>query len=199
MEAITLIRSRTVVMPAANIDTDQILPARFLTTTSRDGLGQHLFADWRYESDGSPKTDFILNRPQARGCGILVAGPNIGCGSSREHAPWALRDYGFRAVVSTQIADIFRGNCLKNGVLPVVVDAETCAWLLAHPGVEIEIDLQSTTLRISNGVNVKFSVEAFARYCLLNGLDELDFLLSLREKVDAFQWRRSGASAPAGE
>jgi 3-isopropylmalate/(R)-2-methylmalate dehydratase small subunit len=197
MEAVTLIRSRTVAMPAANIDTDQILPARFLTTTSKDGLGEHLFADWRYDKDGRPNADFILNRPEARDCQILVAGPNIGCGSSREHAPWALRDYGFRAVVSTQIADIFRNNCLKNGVLPVVVDQATSDWLLENPGASIEIDLESTTVRLPNGSRVSFPIEAFARYCLLNGLDELDFLLSLREKVDAYKWRRFGASASA--
>ncbi len=197
MEAVTLLRSRTIAMPAANIDTDQILPARFLTTTSREGLGQHLFADWRYESDGTPKADFILNRPEARDCRILVAGANVGCGSSREHAPWALLDYGFRAVVSTQIADIFRSNCLKNGVLPVVVDEATSRWLLENPGAEIEIDLRNTTLRLPTGVTVSFPIEAFARYCLLNGLDELDFLLSLREKVDAYKWRRFGPNATA--
>lgn len=197
MEAVTRIRSRTVAMPAANIDTDQILPARFLTTTSREGLGQHLFADWRYEIDGTPKADFILNRPEARGCKILVAGANVGCGSSREHAPWALLDYGFRAVVSTQIADIFRSNCLKNGVLPVVVDEATSNWLFANPGAEIDIDLESTTLRMSTGASVSFPIEAFARYCLLNGLDELDFLLSLREKVDAYKWRRFGPGVTA--
>lgn len=190
MQAISLIRSRTVVMPAANIDTDQILPARYLTTTSKTGLGKHLFADWRYAADGTPKPDFILNRPEAQGCRILVAGANIGCGSSREHAPWALLDYGFQAVVSTQIADIFRNNCLKNGVLPVIVDEASMGWLLANPGAEVEIDLTSTTLRLPTG-QVSFPIEAFARYCLLNGVDELDFLLSRRDQVEAYRQQRA--------
>jgi len=190
MQAISLIRSRTVVMPAANIDTDQILPARYLTTTSKTGLGKHLFADWRYAADGSPKPDFILDRPEAQGCRILVAGANIGCGSSREHAPWALLDYGFQAVVSTQIADIFRNNCLKNGVLPVIVDEASMRWLLANPGAEIEIDLNSATLRLPTG-QVSFPIEAFARYCLLNGVDELDFLLSRRDQVEAYRQQRA--------
>ena len=136
MEPIRIIRSRTVVLPGTNIDTDQIMPARFLTTTTRAGLGQHLFADWRYDAAGQPIPDFVLNRPEAAGCRILVAGRNIGCGSSREHAPWGLYDYGFRAVISSEIADIFRSNSLKNGLLPVVVDADTHAWLLANPGVD---------------------------------------------------------------
>src|SRR5262245_57935491 len=127
MGPITIIRSRTVVLPATNIDTDQIIPARFLTTTTRDGLGDALFADWRYDANGQPRSDFILNQAAAQGCRVLVAGRNIGCGSSREHAPWALLDYGFRVVVSTEIADIFRNNCLKNGLLPVIVDERTHA------------------------------------------------------------------------
>lgn len=190
MQAISLIRSRTVVMPAANIDTDQILPARYLTTTTKTGLGKHLFADWRYETSGAVKPDFILNRPEAQNCRILVAGANVGCGSSREHAPWALLDYGFQAVVSTQIADIFRNNCLKNGVLPVVVDEATSRWLLANPGAELQIDLMSQSLHLPTG-SVPFPIEAFARYCLLNGLDELDFLLSCRERVETFKRRRA--------
>ena len=148
MKPITVIRSRTVVMPSTNIDTDQIIPARFLTTTVKEGLGKSLFADWRYDADGRPKPDFILNRPESAGCRILVAGRNIGCGSSREHAPWALVDHGFQAIVSTEIADIFRNNSLKNGLLPVVVDEATQAWLFANPGAEIEIDLAEAQLRI---------------------------------------------------
>ena len=144
MDPISSIRSRTVVMPSSNIDTDQIIPARFLTTTTREGLGAHLFADWRYDGAGAARPEFVLNRPEARGCQVLVAGRNIGCGSSREHAPWALLDYGFRAVVSTEIADIFRSNSLKNGLLPVVVDEATHAWLVEHPGAEVEIDLPAT-------------------------------------------------------
>src|SRR5512140_1780516 len=147
MDPIRIIKSRTVVMPRTNIDTDQIMPARFLTTTTKEGLGQALFADWRYDAQGNANPDFVLNRPEARGCTVLVAGRNIGCGSSREHAPWGLHDYGFRAIVSTEIADIFRNNSLKNGLLPVIVDEPTHAWLLANPGAEVEIDLASTTLR----------------------------------------------------
>src|SRR5215207_2967393 len=178
MEAITTIRSCTVVLPSSNIDTDQIIPARFLTTTTKEGLGRQAFADWRYDANGAPKPDFALNRPEAAGCAILVAGRNFGCGSSREHAPWALLDYGFRAVVSTEIADIFRSNSLKNGLIPVVVDEATSQWLIEHPGAEVTIDLESTTLTLPTGARARFPMEAFARYCLLNGVDELGFLLS---------------------
>jgi 3-isopropylmalate/(R)-2-methylmalate dehydratase small subunit len=159
----TTLRSRTVVLAAANIDTDQIIPARFLTTTTRDGLGQHLFADWRYDDKGAPRRDFILNDAAAQNCSILVAGRNFGCGSSREHAPWALLDYGFRAVISTQIADIFRSNALKNGFLPVVVDAATASWLCEHPGAEVTIDVPGATLTLPTGVTLGFPLETFAR------------------------------------
>ncbi len=191
MEPITTLRSRTVVMPATNIDTDQIIPARFLTTTVKEGLGRSLFADWRYDAAGAPRADFVLNRPEAEGCRILVAGANIGCGSSREHAPWALLDFGFRAVISTEIADIFRSNSLKNGLLPVVVDTATHAWLLEHPGTEVEIDLASTTVRLAGGREVRFPIESFARYCLMNGIDELGYLLQQLPKIEEFE-RRTG-------
>ena len=191
MDPITVIRSRTAVMPSSNIDTDQIIPARFLTTTTRDGLGAALFADWRYGADGRPNPEFVLNRPEAQGCEILVAGRNIGCGSSREHAPWALLDFGFRAVISTEIADIFRNNSLKNGLLPVVVDEATHAWLVANPGAEVEIDLPTTTLRLPDGRSVNFPVEAFARYCLMNGVDELGYLLKQADAIAAYE-RRAG-------
>ncbi len=191
MDAITVIRSRTAVLPIPNVDTDQIIPARFLKTTSREGLGGHLFADWRYERDGSLKADFVLNRPEVTGCRILVAGHNFGCGSSREHAPWALLDHGFSAVVSTQIADIFRSNALKNGLLPVVVDAATHAWLLSHPGAEIVIDLESRIVGLPNGRSVPFPIETFARYCLLNGVDELGFLLSQQDRIAAYERAQS--------
>jgi len=187
MEPITQLRSRTVVMPSTNIDTDQIIPARFLTTTTREGLGQALFADWRYDASGAPKPDFVLNRPEAEGCQVLVAGRNVGCGSSREHAPWALMDYGFRAVVSTEIADIFRNNSLKNGLLPVVVDEQTHAWLLAHPGAEVTVDLESCTLALPDGREVGFPLEPFARYCLMNGVDELGFLLSHMGDIERYE------------
>ena len=191
MVPITVIRSRTVAMPSSNIDTDQIIPARFLTTTTREGLGAALFADWRYDQSGQPRADFVLNRSESRGCQILVAGRNIGCGSSREHAPWALLDYGFRAVVSTEIADIFRSNSLKNGLLPVVVDEATHAWLIANPGVEVAIDLPSSSIRLPDGRAVGFPIEAFARYCLMNGVDELGYLLGQAEAIAAYE-RRAG-------
>jgi 3-isopropylmalate/(R)-2-methylmalate dehydratase small subunit len=193
MDPIKVIRSRTVVMSQTNIDTDQIIPGRFLTTTTKEGLGAQLFADWRYDSTGAPKPDFVLNTAAAAGCTVLVAGRNIGCGSSREHAPWALLDYGFRAVVSTEIADIFRNNSLKNGLLPVIVDEATHSWLLANPGAEIVIDLQSNTLTLPNGTAVKFPLESFARYCLLNGVDELGFLLSKNAEIAAYEARQARA------
>jgi 3-isopropylmalate/(R)-2-methylmalate dehydratase small subunit len=187
MEPIRTIRSRTLVMPAGNIDTDQIIPARFLTTTTKEGLGAALFADWRYDATGRARQEFILNRPEAAGCAVLVAGPNIGCGSSREHAPWALVDFGIRAVISTEIADIFRNNSLKNGLLPVIVDSDTHQWLLANPGAEVVIDLATTTLTLPDGRSIQFPVEAFARYCLLNGIDELGYLLAKRTEIEAYE------------
>ena len=143
--------SRTVVIPRENVDTDQIIPARFLKVTDKKGLGKALFTDWRYDAGGAPKPEFVLNRPEAQGCQILVAGDNFGCGSSREHAPWALVDYGIRAVVSTRIADIFRSNALKNGLVPVVLDPESHARLLAAPGAEVKIDLESRTITLPGG------------------------------------------------
>ena len=187
MPAVKLIRSRTVALPATNVDTDQIIPARFLTSTSKAGFGKHLFADWRYDSDGNPKPDFVLNRPETKGAGILVAGRNFGCGSSREHAPWALQDFGFQAVISTEFADIFRTNCLKNSLLPVIVDETTHAWLLANAGVEISIDVEHTTLALPGGSQVKFPLEGFARYCLLNGVDELGFLLAQNAAISSYE------------
>ena len=190
MDPITVIRSRTVVMPSSNIDTDQIIPARFLTTTTREGLGAALFADRRYDAAGRPDPEFVLNRPEARGCAVLVAGRNIGCGSSREHAPWALLDYGFRAVVSTEIADIFRSNSPQHGLLPVVVDEATHEWLTAHPGAEVEIDLERTVLSLPDGREARFPIEAFARHCLLQGVDELGYLLSKSDAITAYEQRR---------
>jgi 3-isopropylmalate/(R)-2-methylmalate dehydratase small subunit len=189
MKRIETIRSRTVVMASSNIDTDQIIPGRFLTTTTKEGLGKHLFADWRYAPDGAPRPDFVLNRPEAAGCRVLVAGRNIGCGSSREHAPWALLDFGFQAVISTEIADIFRNNSLKNGLLPVIVDAPIHQWLLSHAGAEVEIDLESQSLRLPDGRTAHFPIDAFARYCLMNGVDELGFLLSKSDAICAYESR----------
>jgi len=192
VEPIRLIRSRTVVLPASNIDTDQIIPARFLTTTTRSGLGRHLFTDWRYAPDGSPQAQFPLNRPEAAGCQVLVAGPNFGCGSSREHAPWALVDFGIRAVVSTGIADIFRSNALKNGLLPVVVEEPTARWLIEHPGAEVTLDVATTTLALPTGASVRFALEPFAKYCLLNGIDELGFLLGRLPDIEVYERRAVG-------
>jgi 3-isopropylmalate/(R)-2-methylmalate dehydratase small subunit len=190
MQPIKRITSKTVVIASSDIDTDQIIPARFLTTTTNEGLGKQLFADWRYQSDGSPKGEFVLNRPEARGAEILVTGRNFGCGSSREHAPWALLDYGFRAVVSTEIADIFRGNSLMNGLLPIVVDEQTSQWLLHHPGAQVDIDLESLRLTLPTGASVAFPIEPFARHCLLNGLDELGYLRSKLNDIERFEAAR---------
>ena len=191
MEHIHSISSRTVVLPYSDIDTDQIIPARFLTTTTKAGLGQHTFSNWRYNADGSNKPDFILNQPSAQGCQILVAGNNFGCGSSREHAPWALLDFGFRAVISTEIADIFRSNSLKNGLLPLVIDKENHAWLIANPGAQVEINLETSTLSLPNGKQVKFNIEGFARYCLLNGVDELGFLMNQIDQIKQYEQARA--------
>ena len=187
MEPIKTIRSRTAVLPSTNIDTDQIIPARFLRTTTREGLGRQLFADWRYQADGSPKPGFALNQPATAGCQVLVAGRNFGCGSSREHAPWALLDYGFRAVISNEIADIFRNNSLKNGLVPVVVDDATADWLLQHPGLEVTIDLESSQLYLPDGRSVRFPIEPFARYGLLNGVDELGYLAAQQSAIAAYE------------
>jgi 3-isopropylmalate/(R)-2-methylmalate dehydratase small subunit len=191
MDKVTTITSRTVVLPVENVDTDQIIPARFLKATSKAGLGSKLFADWRFTPDGKPKPDFVLNQPAAAGAAVLVAGDNFGCGSSREHAPWALFDYGFRAVVSTSIADIFRNNALKNGLVPIVVDAAAHAKLLAAPGAEVTVSLADRTLTLPDGSRASFPIDPFARYCLLNGVDELEFLLSQADAIEAFETRRA--------
>ena len=189
MEPFTTLTSRTVVLPTANIDTDQIIPARFLTTTTRSGLGARLFADWRYDERGAPRAQFVLNQPAAAGARILVAGRNFGCGSSREHAAWALADYGFRAVISTEFADIFANNALKNGLLPVIVEEPTAQWLLLHPGATVTIDLARSTLALPDGSTAGFPLEPFARHRLLEGIDELGFLLARAREIDAFERR----------
>jgi 3-isopropylmalate/(R)-2-methylmalate dehydratase small subunit len=189
MEPIHSITSRTVVLPRTDIDTDQIIPARFLRTTSREGLGKQLFADWRYLPDGTPNPDFELNQPAAQGCKVLVGGRNFGCGSSREHAPWALLDHGILAVVSSEFADIFRSNALKNGLVPVVVDDTTLQWLIANPGVEVTVDLATSTLKLPGGKSVTFPIEPFARYCLMQGVDQLGYLLSKNAEITAYEKR----------
>ncbi len=186
MEPTKLIVSTTISLPQTDIDTDQIIPARFLTTTVREGLGAHAFADWRYDADGMPRRDCVLNEPGIEQHQVLVAGHNFGCGSSREHAPWALLDFGIRAVVSSGIADIFRANSLKNGLVPVIVDAETNAWLLAHPGCSVEVDVEASQLRF-DGRAVEFPIDSFSRYCLLNGIDQLGFLLENEAAISAWE------------
>ncbi len=190
MEPVVRVHSKTVVIGSSNIDTDQIIPARFLTTTTKIGLGQQLFADWRYLPDGTPNPQFALNRPEAAGAQVLVAGRNFGCGSSREHAPWALLDYGFRAVISTEIADIFRGNSLKNGLLPIVVDEPVAQWLLEHPGAAVDIDVAAGRLTLPTGTSVTFPLEAFTRHCLLHGVDELGYLRSRCRDIERFEAAR---------
>jgi 3-isopropylmalate/(R)-2-methylmalate dehydratase small subunit len=188
--AIRSIRSRTVVLAADDVDTDQIIPARFLTTTRRDGFGDALFADWRFDAEGQPRPGFALNDSASRGASVLVAGRNFGCGSSREHAAWALRDYGFRAVVAASFADIFRNNALKNGLVPVAVGAPALAWLANNPGVEVAIDLETASLLVPGQAPVPFPIESFARYRLLNGIDELGYLLAHAADIDAFERSR---------
>lgn len=186
-DPIKYIHSQTLVLPATNIDTDQIIPARFLTMTDRKGLGRLAFNDWRYEKDGS-ETDHVLNTAKAKQCQILVAGHNFGCGSSREHAPWALTDYGFRAVISSEIADIFHGNALKNGLLPIAIDKAAHQWLLDHPNEEVSIDLENCEVRLpKNGGTYSFNIDPFARQCLMNGMDEMDYLSAQSNAISAYE------------
>lgn len=190
MQAVKRIQSRTVVLATRDIDTDQIIPARFLTATSREGFGKLLFHDLRFRKDGSENPDFALNSPTAEGCDVLVAGKNFGCGSSREHAPWALLEFGIRAVISTEIADIFSNNSLKNGLLPVIVDAATHDWLINNPGVEVDIDIAESTLTLPGSRKVSFPIDGFARYCLVEGIDQLEFLQHQSAKIDHFEESR---------
>lgn len=197
MKPLSLIRSRTAVLPYENIDTDRIIPARFLTTTERDGLGRFAFHDWRYAADGSPDPEFPLNKPQAQGCQILVAGHNFACGSSREHAPWALLDYGIRAVLSSGIADIFRSNALNNGLLAIVIRPEEHRYLLDHPGIELAIDIRDCRIELPDGGRFRFGIDAFARTCLLQGVDPLGYLLEQTDAVTAFERMRAAQGAAA--
>ena len=195
MEPFRTLTSRAVVLPRRDIDTDQIIPARFLKGTTRVGLGRWLFAGWRYDSAGTPVSDFPLNDPLARGARILVAGANFGCGSSREHAPWALVDHGFRAVISTSIADIFRNNAVKNGLVPVVVDEEAHRAVLEIPFVEVTVDLEAQEVR-APGIRARFSIDPFARRCLVDGTDELGFLLAQTPAITAYEQARRQQEAP---
>lgn len=191
-EPFTRLRSRTIVLAQENIDTDQIIPARFLTTTSRKGLGRAAFYDWRYDDNGVARNASVFNGVDPARHRILVAGSNFGCGSSREHAPWALADFGFRAVVSSDIADIFKSNALKNGLLPVEVDDEMHRFLLEHPGAEVEIDLEREVIGVLGGGRAAgFSVEPFARRCLLDGVDPLGHLLNQSAAIEAYERERA--------
>ncbi len=191
MQPIRPFSSRFVALPIENIDTDQIIPARFLKTTSAEGLGEALFYDWRYDANGAPRPDFILNQPQARGAQILLAGHNFGAGSSREHAVWALTGFGFRAVISTYFADIFRNNALKNGLLPVQVDAETHRQLFSlaqsQPEAQLRVDLEAQLLILPDGRAVTFPIDPFARRCLLDGVDQLGYLLNMADRIAAYE------------
>jgi 3-isopropylmalate/(R)-2-methylmalate dehydratase small subunit len=187
MTKFTPFESRLVPFGIDNLDTDQIIPARFLKTISKEGLGAQLFYDWRYDAEGKPKPDFILNTPEAKTAKILLAGDNFGCGSSREHAPWALLQYGFRAVISTSFADIFRGNSLKNSLLPIVVPHDVHAELFKNPDITVKVDLAAQTLTLPDGKTVEFPVDGFSKHCLLEGIDELGYILHQEPAIASFE------------
>lgn len=191
MQKFNTLTSKMVAIPTENIDTDQIIPARFLKTISKTGLGKDLFSDWRYEEDGTPRLDFVLNLPDAHGAKILLAGDNFGCGSSREHAPWALMDFGFQAIISTSFADIFRNNALKNGLLPVIVDTATHRQLLSlveeEPETAVSLDLAEQTLELPDGRAIPFPIDDFSKTCLLEGIDQLGYLLKQEDKVLTYE------------
>jgi 3-isopropylmalate/(R)-2-methylmalate dehydratase small subunit len=197
MKPFTNFESRIVPLPVNNVDTDQIIPARFLKTTSKLGLDRQLFFDWRYDDEGQPKPDFILNQPGARGAEVLLAGDNFGCGSSREHAPWALTQFGFRAVISTSFADIFRGNSLKNSLLPIVVPPDVHEALFTtvakNPDARVKIDLAAQKLTLPDGRAVEFPVDAFAKQCLLDGVDEMGYIQKQDAAIAVFETRREGS------
>lgn len=191
MEPIKKFLGKTVHLPHSDVDTDQIIPARYLKVTDKKGLGDVVFYDWRYDADGNPKDDFILNKPHAAAATVLVAGHNFGCGSSREHAPWALQGFGFKAIVSTRFADIFRNNALKNGLLPIVVDKATHEQLLdlavEDPDLNLEVDLETQTLTLPDGRKVEFPIDPFSKECLLNGVDELGYLMRQTDTIEQFE------------
>jgi 3-isopropylmalate/(R)-2-methylmalate dehydratase small subunit len=191
MEPIKTFTAKIVALPVSDIDTDQIIPARYLKTIDKAGIGGGLFADWRYNADGSPKPDFVLNRPDVQGAQILVAGDNFGCGSSREHAPWALQGYGFKAVISTSFANIFNNNSLKNGLLPIVVDQDSYYQLVSlfeeDPTTTVTVDLASQTLTLPGGQRVSFPIDAFTKHCLLNGVDQMGFLLGEDAEIAMYE------------
>ena len=187
MEKIKTFSAKTVNLPNEDIDTDQIIPARFLTRQTIDGIGECLFADWRFDKSGKPNENFILNQPESAEAGILVVGNNFGCGSSREHAAWSLLDYGFSAVVSSSFADIFQNNSLKNGLITIIVDLETHEWLMENPDSELIVDLENTEIILESGKTVFFPIDSFARYCLLHGVDQLGYILSHESEINAYE------------
>lgn len=191
MEPIKTFSGSMVAIPINDIDTDQIIPARFLKVTDKNGLGEACFSDWRYEPDGTPKSDFVLNDPDYKNAQVLIGGHNFGCGSSREHAPWALMGAGFKAIISTYFADIFRNNSLKNGLLPVTVDEETQQQLISlaqeDPTSTVTVDLEAQTLTLPDGRQVTFPVDGFSKYCLLNGVDQMGYLLGLDDSITAYE------------
>jgi 3-isopropylmalate/(R)-2-methylmalate dehydratase small subunit len=191
MEPFKTLSARAALLLLDDVDTDQIIPARFLTTTARTGLGEHLFADWRFDAAGAPRSQFVLNKPESAGAGVLVAGRNFGCGSSREHAPWALLDHGFKAVIATSFADIFRGNALKNGLLPVAIPDGEHRALVAHlerePAAIVAIDLATQSVNLPGGESCVFPIDPFAKHCLLHGVDQLGYLLALDAEIAAYE------------
>lgn len=195
MEKFVPYQARYAVLPVENVDTDQIIPARFLKTTNKAGLGESLFADWRYDNDGNPNPDFVLNQPFATGVEVLVAGNNFGCGSSREHAPWALQGFGFKAVLSTYFADIFRNNALKNGVLPIVIPENVYNYLVEedakNPGqATVSVDLENQSIMLPDGESINFPIEPFAKYCVLNGVDQMGYLANADADISHFESQR---------
>jgi len=191
MEKFIAFTSRLAPLAIDNIDTDQIIPARFLKTTSKAGLADQLFFDWRCDAEGKPKPDFLLNRPEGHSAQVLLAGDNFGCGSSREHAPWALTQYGFRAVISTSFADIFRGNALKNSLLPIVIPRDTHKTLFEtvanDPAASVTVDLAQRKLTLPDGSSVEFPIDGFAKYCMLEGVDELGYILQQEDAIAGFE------------
>lgn len=196
MDPIRTFNGRIVALPINDIDTDQIIPARFLKVTDKAGLGAACFSDWRYEADGSPKADFVLNKADYQGAEVLIGGHNFGCGSSREHAPWALMGAGFKAVISTYFADIFKNNALKNGLLPIVVDEETHKQLISlaqeDPSSAVSVDLETQTVTLPDGRGVLFPIDSFARHCLINGVDQLGFVLTQDDHITAYESSHPG-------
>lgn len=195
MATFTSLTSRVIPLVINDIDTDQIIPARFLKVTNKAGLGEKLFADWRYDQTGKPKSNFILNQPEYNQVNILLAGDNFGCGSSREHAPWALTDFGIKAVISTSFADIFQNNALKNGLLPIIVDPEhhriLCHYIEEIPNAEVAIDLETQTISLPNGITTQFPVDSFSKSCLLRGVDQLGYILSFKDRIEQYEINRS--------